>query len=120
MFLPLLPTQVPLCLSFGVILSLEAHPAHKGNKGSSLLQRQIKTNMDPKGQKGDNCTELAMITLSHCSRRIEQHNPNLNAWCLALLFPSEANKKIKVKRPEVSGECGHANKIFIEPKINLA
>lgn len=94
--------------------------AHNGNKGSSLLQRQIKTNMDPKGQKGDNCTELAMITLSHCSRRIEQHNPNLNAWCLALLFPSEANKKIKVKRPEVSGKCGHANKIFIEPKINLA
>lgn len=75
-------------------------------------------NIDPKGQKGDNSAELAMITSSHC-KRIEQYNPNLNAWCLALLFPSEA-KKTKVKEPEVSGECGHANKIFIEPKINLA
>lgn len=34
-----------------------------------------------------------------------------------LLFPSEANKKIKVKEPELSGECGHTNKILIEQKI---
>lgn len=48
-----------------------SHPAHKGNKESSLLQCQIKTNMDHKGQKGDTSTELAMVTLSHC-RRTEQ------------------------------------------------
>lgn len=94
MFLPLLPKQVLLRLSFGVTVSGgTCHPAHKGNKGSSLLQCQIKTNIDLKGQKGDNSTEL-IITSSHC-RRIEQYNLNLNAWCLALLFPSEASKKTK-------------------------
>lgn len=103
-----------------VSLSLEAHailPIKEKKKVHCCSQ--IKTNIDPKGQKGGNSTELAMITSSHC-RRIEQYNPNLNAWCLALLFPSEANKKATVKEPEVSGECRHANKIFIEPRINLA
>lgn len=54
------------------------HPADKGNKESSLLQCQTKTNVTPDGQKGDDSPELAMATLSHC-RKIEQYNPNLNA-----------------------------------------
>lgn len=65
MFLPLLPKEVLLSLSFGVTVSGgTCHPAHKGNKESSLMKCQIKTNIDPKGQKSDNSTELDMITSS--------------------------------------------------------
>lgn len=79
------------------------HPADKGNKESSSLQCQIKTSVNPDAQKGKDSPELAMTTLSQC-RKIEQYNPNLNAQPLALLSPSEANKRIKIKEPEVSGE----------------
>lgn len=54
------------------------HPADKGNKESSLLQCQIKTNANPNGQKGNDSAELAVTDLSH-HRKIEQYNPNLNA-----------------------------------------